>query len=524
MSLRLRVFCGALVALFALGGAGSVSAQGAVLRVGLSALPGTLDPAVAAEGSAAIVTRQIFDRLVHYRESSSDVEPGLATQWSVARDGLSWSFRLREGVRFHDGTPLTAQHVAVSLERLLFPGHPQAPEQNPMVPRLLRGTPGVVKEIRVADARTVQIHLVLPYAPLLTVLAHPALGITRAVTGPDGGTRWIGTGPFSPAEAGPGRIALDAHGAHWGGAPRLGRLVFLEYPDVERGEADVDAGALDVLIPDGAPSRLAGALSIPGWRIGYLAMQTERDPFSRKKVRQALAAALDPQAIGAAVEPAAAPLLSFLPPGVWGSAGPAAAGSARPAVARRLLAEAGLGRGLSLSLLVAPLGWGVDAARLVEAVQGALAQAAIAVTVPPEPGEAALRMARSGEHQMALVEAEAEGGDPHLLLYPLSTSEGATKGAAAVNLSFYRNQRLDDLLIRGSQLSFRPERQRVYARAQALLADEVPWIPLYVRLHWAVARPEVRNLRLHPSGFHRLDRVVLEPPPLAPAPLPTPRP
>lgn len=102
------------------------------------------------------------------------------------------------------------------------------------------------------------------------------------------------------------------------------------------------------------------------------------------------------------------------------------------------------------------------------------------------------------------------GGDPHLFLYPLSTSEGATKGPAALNFSFYRNARLDDLLIRGSQLAFRPERLRLYQRAQAILAADLPWIPLYARLHWAVVRPEVRNLRLHPSGFHRLDRVGFE--------------
>jgi len=513
----------ALAALCVLGGAGAVSAQGSVLRVGLPSLPATLDPAMAVEGSAAIVARQVFDRLVHYREGGSDVEPGLALGWSVSRDGLSWSFRLREGVRFHDGLPLTAPQVAVSLERVLFPGHPQAPAENPVVPRLLRGTPGVVKEIRAPDARTVQIHLVLPYAPLLTVLAHPALGIARLGTGTDGGMRWVGTGPFIPGETGPGRMALDANGAYWGGAPRTSRLLFIEHAAVERGEADLDAGALDVLIPDGPPSRLAGALSVPGWRIGYLAMQTERDPWSRKKVRQAVAAALDPALVGSAVEPAAVPLLTFLPPGVWGAAGGAPAGSARPEVARRLLAEAGLGRGIAPSLLVALVGTGIEAGRVTEALRSALAAAGITVTVQPEPAEVALRMAQHGEHQMVLAEARVEGGDPHLLLYPLSTSEGATKGSSAVNLSFYRNQRLDDLLIRGSQLSFRPERLRVYARAQALLADEVPWIPLYVRLHWAVARPEVRNLRLHPSGFHRLDRVVLEPPFPAPAPPAPPR-
>ena len=78
------------------------------------------------------------------------------------------------------------------------------------------------------------------------------------------------------------------------------------------------------------------------------------------------------------------------------------------------------------------------------------------------------------------------------------------------NLSFHRSLRLDDVLIRASQLSFRAERQRLYQRAQAMLADEVPWIPLYVRLVWAVARPEVRGLRLHPTGIHRLHNVWLE--------------
>src|SRR5262252_5684233 len=101
---------------------------------------------------------------------------------------------------------------------------------------------------------------------------------------------------------------------------------------------------------------------------------------------------------------------------------------------------------------------------------------------------------QAGDSELSLAEARVEAGDPHFLLYPLSSSEGATKGSAAVNLSFYRNRTLDDLLIRASQVSFRPERQRLYYRAQTMLSEEVPWVPVYVRLHWGVARPEVRNL------------------------------
>ena len=118
---------------------GRALAQGGILRVGLPALPALLDPALAVDAPAGLVVRQIFDTLVQYKDGSSDVEPGLATQWQVSRDGLAWSFRLRDGVRFHDGTPLTSAEVAGSLERLLFPGAPHAPSANPVVPRLLRG-------------------------------------------------------------------------------------------------------------------------------------------------------------------------------------------------------------------------------------------------------------------------------------------------------------------------------------------------------------------------------------------------
>ena len=93
------------------------AAQGVPLRVGLPSIPTALDPATALDGPVPLIARQVFDTLVQYREGSSDVEPGLATSWTVSRDGLQWTFRIRDGVRFHDGTPLAARHVAESLDR-----------------------------------------------------------------------------------------------------------------------------------------------------------------------------------------------------------------------------------------------------------------------------------------------------------------------------------------------------------------------------------------------------------------------
>jgi len=493
---------------------GGVWAQGGALRIGLPSVPAALDPATALEGPISVIARQVFDTLIQYREGTSDIEPGLAVQWSVSRDGLTWTFRLREGVRFHDGTALTAQHVVESLDRIIQPNAPNAPNPNAAAPRLVRGTPGVVKEIRAVDARTVQIGLLLPYAPLPAVLAHPAFSIVLASRV---GQRWVGTGPFTLTEASAGRVVLDANAGYWAGAPRSTRLVFLETGEDARGEAMLEAQGLDVLILSTAPSHPAGALSIPSWRIGYLALEAEREPFSRLKARQAVAAALDPALLAPAVGPVGVPLLSFLPLGVWARRDGPPVLQANPAKAKRLLTEAGFPRGTSAGLLVGDDGGKrVDPSRVADAIRASLAAVGISVPIQTEPAEAALELARTGQHQMALLEARVEAGDPHFLLYPLSSSEGASKGPAAVNLSFYRNRTLDDLLIRASQVSFRPERQRLYVRAQALLAEEVPWVPLYVRLHWAAIRPDVRNLRLHPSGNPRFDRVWSD----APAPAP----
>src|SRR5262245_11797523 len=272
-----------------LAGAGSASAQGGALRVGLPSLPPDLDPAIALDGAVPLIARQVFDTLVQYAEGSSDVEPGLAQQWAVSRDGLVWSFRLRAGVSFHDGTPLTAQHVVDSLDRGIVPGHALAPSGVAMGPKLLlRGSPGVVKEIRAKDSRTIEIALVQPYAPLLTVLAHPAFSIVLPAS--PGGRRWQGTGPFALVESGSGRIVLDARRGHWAGGPRLGRVVFVEMASDSQAQAALDTQNLDVFFPAGAPPRQAGAVSIPGWRVGYLALQTEKDPFRRVQVRRAVAA------------------------------------------------------------------------------------------------------------------------------------------------------------------------------------------------------------------------------------------
>ena len=474
------------------------------LRVGIAGVPAVLDPGSALEGATPLIARQVFDTLVSYREGSTEIDPALATRWAVARDGLVWTFTLREGVSFHDGSPLSAREVAASFQRQL------APDTAAMAwGALLLGRPGVVKEVRALDVRTVQFTLLQPYAPLLTVLAHPGLAVTRASTGPDGTTRFVGSGPYRIVDAAAGRIAVEAVAGYWGGAPRMERIVFLEVATDENAEAELDARALDIWFPAGPPRRMAGSLSTPGLRVGYLAFQTEKEPFSRKKIRHAVAAALDPGLIGVALDNGGVPLPSFLPAGVWARReGSPVLGGTRETV-RALLAD-GWPKGYRATMLVSDEPGPVNLARVAATLEAALGAADIPIVVRTETADKVRAALQAGDHEMALIEAMVVGGDPHLFLFPLSTSEGASKGPRALNYSFYRNPRLDDVLVRASQLSSRAERARLYQRAQALLADDLPWLPIYVRLLWGVARPEVRNLRLHPTGIHRLHNVSLE--------------
>jgi peptide/nickel transport system substrate-binding protein len=485
-----------------------VDAQGRrEVRIGVVGVPVLLDPATVLDGATPLIARQVFETLVVYRDGSTDIEPGLATRWAVSRDGLTWSFTIRENARFHDGSPLTAREVRASFERQLTPTEQSTREQNPVWRTLLRGMPGVVKAVRSPDARTFQIVLAQPYAPLLTILAHPGFGVVKISPGFDGSARLSGTGPYRIAEVQPGRVVLESVDST---PSRAEHLVFVEVATESQAEADLAAGTLDVWLPANPPQRFDGALILPGSEMGLLVLQTEKPPFSSKKARQALASALDPTGIGQSLERHAVPLQSFLPPGIWSRREGSPLMEGNRNAGQAVLAAGLWPRDFTATLLVAETAAGGRGSKVAESIAAALGAAGLPVRVRPEAPDRVRALTQSGDYDLAVVEVTPHGGDPHHFLYPLSASEGARKGPAALNLSFYRNPRLDDLLIRASQLAFRAERQRLYARAQAMLADEMPWIPLYVRLQWALARAEVRGLRLHPTGLHRLDTLMLD--------------
>jgi peptide/nickel transport system substrate-binding protein len=487
----------------------------AELRVGVTRLPDPLDPVAPMGPSAGVVFRHIFQGLVEIGERG-DIVPALATQWSVSRDGLTWTFRLRPDVQFHNGVPLTADVVVGSLGRL--PTGDEAATREAAEPwlGLFRGRNAVVREVRRGEAGSVQIVLAQPYSPLLAALAHPALAVV--VTERDSQVPVLGTGPYRVTERSATRLVLEAV-ASAAEPPRVARLVFEEVTDDAAALAELaPGGRLDVHFPR-VPPPWGGlglqVLSGPTWQLGILALRTHEGLASRKAVRRAIATSLDPALVGPALGRMARPYAGYLPPLAW-AVRPPPPTVHDPIRARRLLAESG-SAGASLTLLVPEARDELEPARIAEALRLSLAVAGLTVKVRSEPPAAYEPALRNGEGELALTEVALPLDDPHYLLRPLVASDAAPR-AGATNVAFYRNPVTDGLLLRGSQLGFRPERLRLYHRLQAQLAEDLPYIPLYVRLQWAVSRPGVRDLRLDPNGRHRLDRVRLPSPPAPPAP------
>jgi peptide/nickel transport system substrate-binding protein len=501
----------ALVAMVGVGGV-AVAAPTAEMHVGAPRVPTTLDPSDATTPAELMAMRLLYEGLVTFGEKG-DIEPALATAWTVSRDGLVWTFRLRPDVPLHDGAALAVDDVVAALATRISADEP--PDGTPSWMRPFRGAARVVREVRRGEGASLQIVLGQPYAPLLALLAHPGLAV--AVQRP-GGPR-VGTGPYRAVELTPDRLVLEAAPGWRGDRPQSARLTLHTVTD--------DAAALAALGPGGplhaalvgAPPAWAAVglqvVSGPTWRVGLLALRTDRGLTSRKTVRQAVALALDPALLRPALGRWASPHGGWLPPGAWAAKDPGPL-PFDPARARRLLAQVGpVDPGLTL--LASDQVSGPEAAAIADAVRASLGAAGFKVQVRLEAPDAADAAARQGTTELTLHEEPVEVNDPDVFLRRLLATDGATPGTAT-NVAFLRSPLIDGMLVRAGQLGFRPERFRIYQRLQALLAEEVPYVPLYVRLQWMVARPDVRGIQLDPGGLHRLERVWVEPPPAPPPP------
>ncbi|MBV6638862.1 MAG: ABC transporter substrate-binding protein, partial [Mameliella sp.] len=193
-----------------------------VLIVGQIAEPKALDPAAVTAVNDFRILMNVYDGLVRYKDGTLEVEPALATDWTISEDGTEYTFDLREGVSFHDGSPFNAEAVKFNFERMLNEDHPY----HDTGPFPLAFFFSAVETIEVVDDLTVKFTLNAPYAPFLSNLAYPTgLIVSPAAVeqhGSDFGRNPSGTGPFTFAEWRSNEaVVIEGNPDYWGGAPDL---------------------------------------------------------------------------------------------------------------------------------------------------------------------------------------------------------------------------------------------------------------------------------------------------------------
>ena len=436
----------------------------------------TLDPAQVLDGESAKVCDVLYDTLVQYRDDTTDIEPALAEAWDSSADGLTWTFHLRQGVRFHDGTPFDAGAVVFSLTR----------------PNALSGNfyNEFISQITALDAHTVQITLKTPYAPFISTLAGTEYPIVSPAAvehfGEAFGSNPVGTGAFKFVQWDRNdKIILAAHEAHWAGKPGLDRLIFRSIPNNSVRLMELQQGnlhAMEFPNPDEIPliqgdARLELVMQ-PSLNIGYLAMNMDKPPFDNLMVRLAINHAINKTPIIEHLyQGTGIPAKNPIPPTLWSYDDTIEDYAYDPELAKQLLVEAGYPDGFETTLwaLPVPRPYIPNGLALAEILQSELRNIGVEAKIVTYDWGTYLEKTENGEHDMAMLGWSA-GGDPDNFLYYLLSKTTAQK--PALNIAFYRSDEMQDVLERARMSANQDERITLYQEAQAIFHRDVPWVPL----------------------------------------------
>lgn len=452
----------------------------------------SLDPARPTDNESAEVITQIYETLVRYAPGTTDVEGALAVRWHADASGTVWTFELRDGVRFHDGSRFDADAVVFSFERQRDPKHPFHTGQFNYWENAFKN----ILRVEKVDDLTVRIHIASRYAPFLANMTMFPVSIVspRAVA------RWgeafpehpVGTGPFLVERWDRGeRIVLGRFEGYWGDKPKLERLVFEVVPDARQRLVDLESGAIDLAVAI-LPEELQFVDLHPGLtlyrpptnNVTYLAMNCLHPPFDDVRVRRAVNLAINKSPIvRLAYQGLAIPADSPLPPTQWGHlAGPGVSRYA-PDEAKRLLAEAAadgklaLDQTYSLYVPATPRPYLPNPERVARVIQTNLAAVGLRTQVVLQPFEAHNADTQHGRHDLALAGWVGDNGDPDNYLFLLFDKDNTVPGLAS-NIAFYRDETVSRLLREAQATEDHRAREQLYAEVQRRLAADAPWAPL----------------------------------------------
>ncbi len=447
----------------AVASSGACGKPPAVVRIAVHSAPQSFDPHLQNEVLTAAILANLYDALTEF-DRESRVVPALAAEWRNP-DERTWVFRLRPGVKFHGGRPMTADDVVFSLDRAR--NHPETGMASYLVE---------VESVRAVDPFTVEIRTRRPFAALLAKLSPIAI-VPRG--SPERITRPEGTGSYRLERARPDGMDLAPFPDGWRGADGLLPLAFVVEADPARRVARLLAGEADIAngLAENAVEELRGAeccreLAVPGSTVEYLRLSPDVPPFRDWRVRKAIDLAVDrPGFVAAAHSGLGLPIGQLVVPGVFGFAPDLKPTPRDLPQARRLLAEAGFPEGFDVVLEHRP-------GRRGDLIAAQLGEAGVRVRARESPWtelHPRLRRGEVGFYFGGVVAQTAEASD---VLDGFVHTRDEARGYGITNHSRYSNRKADALIEEAAASLEMTRRRELLKEAMRVVMADLNIIPI----------------------------------------------
>ncbi|BDU39603.1 ABC transporter substrate-binding protein [Vibrio nigripulchritudo] len=487
-----------------------------VLIVGQIAEPKSLDPHAVTAVNDFRILMNVYDGLVRYKSGTLEVEPALATSWTISEDGKTYTFTLRDGVKFHDGSTFNAEAVKFNFDRMLDEKHPY----HNTGPFPLSFFFSAIENVKAVDSKTVEFTLNAPYAPFLSNLAYP----TGLIVSPDAvkkhqkdfGRHPSGTGAFKFAEwESNAKVVVVRNDDYWGDKAKLEAVVFRPITDANTRVAEMLAGSLDIMV-EVPPNALAefnsdrfAVKQQAGPHVWFLILNAKEGPFADKRVRQAANYAINKKAlVDNVLEGTAEVAAGPTPPAfAWAYNESLEPYPYNPEKAKALLKEAGV-EGAKLTFYVTEGGSGMlDPIPMGTAIQADLKAVGLDVSIETYEWNTFLGKVNPGlEGKADMAEMAWMTNDPDTLPYlALRTQAWPDKGG--FNSGYYSNPEVDKLLNAARESTDQAERAKLYKEMQKIVQEDAPWVFVANWKQNAVTSSSVNDFALQPSFFLLLNNV-----------------
>ena len=509
----------------------SPTAATGTLIYGSGGQPVNLEPGNITDGNSIIVHHQIYNRLLETKPGTTELAPGLATEWNVSEDNKTWTFKLREGVKFHDGTDFNAEAVKFNIERWWNPksefGYRDAGKNYEIWGDLFggyKGTPeSLLQDLIVENESTIKFVLQQPFAAFPAAIASGYFGIASPEAIKKAGAQYgtpasvaVGTGPFIFKEWRTGdRVVLEKNPNYWKpDLPKSDQLVIRFITDPAARLAQLRAGSID-FTTDLAPDQLAEikrdsnleAVLRPSFNVGYLALNPSYEPLSKIEVRQAIAQAINkPEIVKAFWGDLGQYDSHFIPSSLKDYQSEQVTDyQYNSEKAKQILAQAGYPNGFNLDLWYMPVSrpYFPTPKPIAEAIAAELSAIGIKVNLQTKDWAAYLEDRRKPPgFQSFMLGWTGDYGDPDNFYYA-HFGPGAT-----ADLGNWKNEDVIKLLKQGRGTNNQAERTKIYAQVDEILYQEAVRLPIVHSQPLLAKRKTIQGWIPSPLGSEAFETIL----------------